>query len=220
MKNRQAKSVFVIAMVTVVGLLATMSVASAKEGHYYNDRDSVEQCEYEKSAYWWSWFFRNRDCGSVEEPVKEPAPIKEPVKEPIKKVDPANIGDRIWNDKDADGVQERGEGGLNGVTVELINRAGEVEATMVTSGNGNYMFRDIDPGSYTVRIVTSSLPAGFEATYELDGSLDGETSWTLRSGQTRKHVDFGYKALPEPTPVPPTPTPVPPTPTPAPIIGD
>ena len=35
---------------------------------------------------------------------------------------PGSIGDRVWNDADGDGVQDGGETGLVGVTVELRER--------------------------------------------------------------------------------------------------
>ena len=39
------------------------------------------------------------------------------------------IGDRVWFDVDGDGVQDAGEDGISGVTLELINAAGQVIAT-------------------------------------------------------------------------------------------
>ena len=40
-----------------------------------------------------------------------------------------SIGDVVWSDLDGDGVQDEGEPGLVGVTVELLNSAGEVVMT-------------------------------------------------------------------------------------------
>ncbi len=52
---------------------------------------------------------------------------------------PIEIGNRIWADSDGDGVQDAGEAGLSGVTVEL--RSGStVLATATTDTNGNYIF--------------------------------------------------------------------------------
>ena len=72
----------------------------------------------------------------------------------------ASIGDRVWNDADGDGVQDAGEAGINGVTVELLDSGGNVIATTTTSGNGNYTFSNLAAGTYTVRVVSSTLPAG------------------------------------------------------------
>ncbi|MBW2195701.1 MAG: hypothetical protein JRF37_09080 [Deltaproteobacteria bacterium] len=37
---------------------------------------------------------------------------------------PATIGDFVWNDENNDGIQDSGELGLSGVTVELFNSVG------------------------------------------------------------------------------------------------
>ena len=106
---------------------------------------------------------------------------------------PASVGDRVWQD-DGDGVQEIGEPGINGVTVRLLDSTGNEVATTTTSGDGNYSFTGLRPGTYTVEVVTSTLPAGLDiATFDLDGGLDGRTEVTLAPGDARTDVDFGYR---------------------------
>src|SRR6185295_16555796 len=80
----------------------------------------------------------------------------------------ASVGDRVWNDSDGDGVQDAGEIGINGVTVELLDNGGNVIDTQVTAGDGNYLFDHLAAGNYSVRVVTSSLPAGYSQTFDLD----------------------------------------------------
>ncbi len=46
----------------------------------------------------------------------------------------ASIGDFVWTDSDADGVQDGGEVGLDGVTVNLLDGVGATVASTVTSG--------------------------------------------------------------------------------------
>ncbi|HXU43972.1 MAG TPA: SdrD B-like domain-containing protein, partial [Thermoanaerobaculia bacterium] len=105
-----------------------------------------------------------------------------------------SIGDRVWSDTDGDGVQDAGETGLNGVTVQLLNSSGTVTATTTTATNGNYTFGSLAAGSYTVRVVSSTLPAGVTPTFDLDGTATAHTAAvTLTTGQTRTDVDFGYK---------------------------
>ena len=106
---------------------------------------------------------------------------------------PGNIGDRVWFDVDADGVQEAGEAGINDVLVELRDASGALIATQFTSDNGDYLFEGYAPNSYRVTIDEASLPVGVEQTYELDGSLDGDSAVTLRSGESRLNLDFGYR---------------------------
>jgi protocatechuate 3,4-dioxygenase beta subunit len=79
-----------------------------------------------------------------------------------------SIGDRVWLDSNGNGVQDTGEAGLAGITVELKSTAGAVLQTAVTDANGNYGF-DVAVGNYTVGIVA---PTGYVATVKDSGSND------------------------------------------------
>ncbi|MGH1505186.1 MAG: SdrD B-like domain-containing protein, partial [Acidimicrobiales bacterium] len=107
-----------------------------------------------------------------------------------------SIGDRVWSDDDGDGVQDAGEPGLSGVTVELLNGTGTVIGTDVTDGTGDYGFADLPAGSYTVRVDTSTLPADTTSqTGDRDATLDDETTLTLAAGEDVADADFGYQPL-------------------------
>ena len=58
----------------------------------------------------------------------------------------ATLGDRVWLDTNANGVQDAGELGLAGVKVELKDNNGVVVQSMTTDANGNYGFT-VAPGS-------------------------------------------------------------------------
>lgn len=103
------------------------------------------------------------------------------------------IGDRVWNDKDADGEQEIGEGGYNGVTVQLLDKRNRVIDSTVTAGNGNYRFEGREPGVYYVRLIESTLPDGLEMTHDFDGGATELSRLTLRKGHVRLNLDFGYR---------------------------
>lgn len=60
---------------------------------------------------------------------------------------PIEIGNLVWKDTDADGVQDADEVGISGVNVELL-KAGTVIATATTDANGNYIFSN-DPNGTT-----------------------------------------------------------------------
>ena len=106
----------------------------------------------------------------------------------------ASVGDRVWLDNNGNGVQDAGEAGINGVTVQLLDADSNVVATTTTSGDGNYTFGNLIAGTYTVRVVTSTLPAGLAPTYDLDGvGTANIATFTLAAGQTRTDVDFGYR---------------------------
>jgi len=104
---------------------------------------------------------------------------------------PASVGDRVWDDTNGDGVQDPGEPGMANVKVILTLTDG---ATLVkiTDANGNYLFTDLVPGSYTISIDSSTLPINAHPSYELDGSQNGSVAITLISGDTIKNIDFGY----------------------------
>ena len=68
-----------------------------------------------------------------------------------------SIGNLVWEDRDADGVQDPVEPGVAGVTVELYDADTDVlVATQVTDVNGNYLFENLPPGDYYLVFI---LPA-------------------------------------------------------------
>ncbi len=111
----------------------------------------------------------------------------------------ASIGDRVWLDRDGDGVQDADEPGLRGVVVYLDLNSNGVrdpdEPFDTTDAGGNYMIDGLPAGTYTVRVEAATLPGGVMATYDLDGAgTPGVvSSVALSTGQARTDVDFGYR---------------------------
>ena len=107
---------------------------------------------------------------------------------------PASIGDLVWLDSDADGVYEpeAGELPLAGVVVKLLDANGNVLEMQTTGADGLYLFDDLVPGTYTVKIL-SGIPDGYVQTYDLDGVLDNRTTYTLAAGEEFLGADFGYR---------------------------
>ena len=116
---------------------------------------------------------------------------------------PANgsIGDRVWNDIDGDGIQDANEVGIAGVTVVLLNAAGQPIATTTTDAFGNYKFSNLLAGDYSVRITP---PANYSLSAKtqggdtnLDSDFDPATyttgTVTLANGQNRTDIDAGLK---------------------------
>jgi len=81
---------------------------------------------------------------------------------------PLQVGNRVWNDLDNDGVQDPGETGINGLTVFLFedpdgipNNGDEIAAgSVVTAGDGSYIFA-VDPATNYYAQV--DIPANFRA---------------------------------------------------------
>ena len=64
----------------------------------------------------------------------------------------SGIGDKVWYDEDADGVQDPSESGLPGVTVKLLSKTGTVVHTKITDATGTYAFQ-CAPGDYRLEFV-------------------------------------------------------------------
>ena len=104
-------------------------------------------------------------------------------------VAPATIGDRVWNDVNANGTDD-GEPGIGGVTVILKDADGVEVARTTTDANGNYRFTGLIPGAYTVSI---EVPSGYAA-------ATTSMSVTVGEGEENLNVDFPLTLIPAPTP--------------------
>lgn len=92
--------------------------------------------------------------------------------------EPASIsGLKFW-DKDANGVQDADEPGLEGWTIELAGFG-----STVTDASGAYSFTGLDPGTYGVSEVVKD---GWRQT-----TAPGNYTVTLKSGDNISGIDFG-----------------------------
>jgi uncharacterized repeat protein (TIGR01451 family) len=117
----------------------------------------------------------------------------------------ASLGDFVFEDKNANGIQEAGELGISGVTVKLLDGNGNAvldgngnPITTTTDGNGGYSFTDLIPGSYSVMFVApngymlSPSNQGNDDGLDSDGDSNGMTqSVTLTSGELNGTLDAG-----------------------------
>ncbi|NNK58695.1 MAG: isopeptide-forming domain-containing fimbrial protein [Desulfofustis sp.] len=106
------------------------------------------------------------------------------------------LGDYIWNDVNADGIQDGSETGLAGVTVtltgDLDNDGIDEILTTATDGDGGYQFTNLPAGDFTISVDTTTLPEDFVNTTDPDGITDSQTTVTLGAGETNNDIDFGY----------------------------
>jgi choice-of-anchor A domain-containing protein/uncharacterized repeat protein (TIGR01451 family) len=95
---------------------------------------------------------------------------------------PSCLGDRVFFDKDNDGIQDIDELGVANVEVKLLN-AGDnsVIATTTTDYAGNYKFDNLTAGSYKVEFV---LPDGYTFSPRDAGSDDELDSDAKANGRT------------------------------------
>lgn len=118
----------------------------------------------------------------------------------------AKLGDYVWIDRNADGIQDSSESGINDVTVELYNSFGARIQTVVTANDpsmkeGYYLFESLLPGSYTVKFYAPDgymlSPKGAGESIEADSDADrnGETEAVYLFGTTNLTVDAGLVPL-------------------------
>ena len=85
----------------------------------------------------------------------------------------SSIGNQVWVDLNGNGVQDAGELGTNGVTVNLYDSSNNLIGTTTTSTVGSdagiYQFTDLIPGYYYVTFVP---PSGYSITLINQGSDD------------------------------------------------
>ena len=113
---------------------------------------------------------------------------------------PACLGDYVWDDKNANGIQEAGESGISGVTVELYAKDGTTKLkSMETNSTGGYEFCDLTPGDYHIKVIkptgyyTSPKDKGADDAKDSDiDPTDGTTADTnIESGERDETLDAG-----------------------------
>ena len=77
----------------------------------------------------------------------------------------ASLGDKVWRDADHDGVQDYNEAGIANIKVQLYSGSGVLLATTYTNAYGNYLFSNLDPGSYSLKFDKSGV---YHAGYAMD----------------------------------------------------
>ncbi len=112
-----------------------------------------------------------------------------------------SIGDRVWEDLNADGIQDDGEPGIAGVQVKLLDENLVEIASTTTDADGNYLFSNLAAGTYSVVFVNpdsgvwtfSPQDAGSDDTVDSDADpVDGSTALiVLAAGESQLQWDAG-----------------------------
>ncbi len=103
-------------------------------------------------------------------------------------VKPYRIGNLVWLDLNNDGVAQDGEPGLPTVRVELRDPVtGALLADVATDSAGHYEFTGLAPGTYAVKVDTTTLPAGLivsgpTQTANADNDVDNDTNAGAAAG--------------------------------------
>ena len=117
------------------------------------------------------------------------------------------LGNRVWDDMDGDGIQDIGEPGIANVNVELYQAETDVlVATLQTNALGEYCFTDLFEGNYYVKfsqptgaqyvsyILTQHVPNPNAGNSDVTHNNGPNTTNTifLAQGQINKTVDCGF----------------------------
>ncbi|MCB0087455.1 MAG: hypothetical protein KDE54_06060, partial [Caldilineaceae bacterium] len=84
----------------------------------------------------------------------------------------ASIGNYVWLDVNKDGKQDSGEAGIQDVTVTLYDNNGQVVGTQQTDANGQYLFIDLTPGSYSLCFAVPAAEYTMSPQDNTDNDLD------------------------------------------------
>jgi len=131
---------------------------------------------------------------------------------------PIEIGNRVWNDHNRNGIQDPGEPGIDGVVVELYESGVKVAETLTANG-GQYFFRTTSATgqyslkyntAYQVRVPSSQTAlVGFALASANQGDNDlldsdaqsiggnafGMSLQTGNAGETDHRFDFGFQCV-------------------------
>ncbi|MGN5980663.1 SdrD B-like domain-containing protein, partial [Finegoldia magna] len=119
---------------------------------------------------------------------------------------PSSIGDKVWLDENANGIQDAGEAGVEGVTVKLLDKDGNPAKDFngnpvkdqVTDAKGNYKFENLAAGEYVVQVVPNqgqTLTTKGQGAADTDSNVDPTTEKTdvikLEANRDITNVDAG-----------------------------
>ena len=105
-----------------------------------------------------------------------------------------SLSGTIYRDGNRSASHDSNENPYAGVTVNLLDSAGNVVATTTTDANGAYSFSKLPAGDYRVKVDTTGTLKGLDQTEDPDGVADS-TSGTIslnNTNRTQSGVNFGY----------------------------
>jgi len=94
------------------------------------------------------------------------------------------IGDRVWLDANADGIQDAGEVGFANVNVTLYRESGEFVADTTTDVHGLYRFDEPDVAAGLSYFLEFARPAGYGFSPQDQGSDGVDSDPDLDTGMT------------------------------------
>ncbi|MFV2065776.1 MAG: SdrD B-like domain-containing protein [Pirellulales bacterium] len=109
-----------------------------------------------------------------------------------------SVGDRVWLDTNANGLQDSGEPGVADVTVHLFDATdGQLIASMQTGSDGEFLFAGLAAAEYTLDVdpppaYTISPPDLTDDARDSDPEQElGRYTFTLGAGEVNIDIDAG-----------------------------
>lgn len=118
-----------------------------------------------------------------------------------------SIGDFVWKDSNSNGIQDAGETGFGGITVNLYDHSGVKQSTVVTGADGLYKFDNLIPGDYTVEFIKTggyyfiTAYMGTDIQKDSNAGPSGKTGVSLSSGENNVSIDAGLYIPPDGPPI-------------------
>ncbi|MFS4438083.1 SdrD B-like domain-containing protein, partial [Paracoccaceae bacterium GXU_MW_L88] len=111
----------------------------------------------------------------------------------------ASITGRFFHDNDNSDTESRGDTGVEGATITLVDADGNVVATTTTDANGKYSFKNLAEGQYRVLFpeqddkTFADKDVG-DKRYDSDADASGQTDlFTVGAGKAICNVDAGIQ---------------------------
>ncbi|HBC4291470.1 TPA: fibrinogen-binding adhesin SdrG C-terminal domain-containing protein, partial [Staphylococcus aureus] len=109
------------------------------------------------------------------------------------------IGNYVWEDTNKNGVQDKDEKGISGVTVTLKDENDKVLKTVTTDENGKYQFTDLNNGTYKVEFETPSgyTPTSVTSGNDTEKDSNGLTTTGVIKDADNMTLDSGFYKTPK-----------------------
>ncbi|NCT62651.1 MAG: hypothetical protein GPJ03_06150, partial [Microcystis aeruginosa G13-01] len=91
------------------------------------------------------------------------------------------LGDFVWFDKNANGIQDINESGIANITVKLYDSTNSLVTTTTTNASGNYSFSNLTTGDYSIEVIA---PDGYLFSPQNQGTDSQDSDVNSTTGKT------------------------------------